>query len=541
MTDGRVSELLRVVRDPRLGALVGAYACFKTAEMGSWIAVTVVAHRAGGIREASMVVAAELAPAAVLAIFVGALVQRMGTRAVLTFGLAAQALALGAIALLLAMSAPQLAVYGAAVVGAAAVVTARPAIAATLPHLVGEPRTLTAAYVVVGWLDGAGTLVGPAMTAALLLIGPAAPFVAFAALVTAAAALAASIPGAPGSMRKEEHVHLGAAIHEISETRGPGAALAVVGAQAFVTGCLDLIVVVMAVDVLGAASETAGWFVTAAGAGALCGGTASTLLIGRRSLWPVVVGAGVVTAAALAALVAANGSLAAGLVFAVIGGGAAVLLVASRTLLQRITELRLLCHVFAVAEALEMTMLLAGVVAVPAFVAVLGSRGAVLGVALVLILVLVGCTRALRDAEVDAGPAMERIAMLRLAAPFAQLPASALETVARAAEPMSFEPGATIMAQGDEGDAYHVITSGHVCVERDGVVINHLGAGSGVGELALLFGVPRTATVRTLDAVTTIAVRRDGFILAVTSYPPPNEWTDSSRGLLPAGPSPRNR
>lgn len=52
-----------------------------------------------------------------------------------------------------------------------------------------------------------------------------------------------------------------------------------------------------------------------------------------------------------------------------------------------------------------------------------------------------------------------------------------------------------LMAQGDRGAEMFVIVSGRVRVERDGQRINTLGPGEFFGEIALLDGGPRTATV----------------------------------------------
>jgi CRP-like cAMP-binding protein len=42
-----------------------------------------------------------------------------------------------------------------------------------------------------------------------------------------------------------------------------------------------------------------------------------------------------------------------------------------------------------------------------------------------------------------------------------------------------------------------------------------------VGELALLFPTPRTATVTATDEVTTLGLDRETFLLALTQQPPP--------------------
>ncbi len=66
-----------------------------------------------------------------------------------------------------------LAAYAAAVVAATAVTTTRPAQSTLLPSVAATPDRLTAANVVVGWLEGAG--VAAAGLLAGLLISLASP------------------------------------------------------------------------------------------------------------------------------------------------------------------------------------------------------------------------------------------------------------------------------------------------------------------------------------------------------------------------------
>ncbi len=55
--------------------------------------------------------------------------------------------------------------------------------------------------------------------------------------------------------------------------------------------------------------------------------------------------------------------------------------------------------------------------------------------------------------------------------------------------------GAAVFRQGDQGDRYYVIRSGEADVSANGTAIRRMSPGAGFGELALLFGRPRSATV----------------------------------------------
>ena len=56
--------------------------------------------------------------------------------------------------------------------------------------------------------------------------------------------------------------------------------------------------------------------------------------------------------------------------------------------------------------------------------------------------------------------------------------------------------GETLVAQGDEGDELFLLFDGVLEVERDGEVIAEVGPGAILGEMALLEGGARTATLR---------------------------------------------
>lgn len=63
--------------------------------------------------------------------------------------------------------------------------------------------------------------------------------------------------------------------------------------------------------------------------------------------------------------------------------------------------------------------------------------------------------------------------------------------------PMEASAGSTILRQGDEGDAFFVMERGTVDVYEGDEHKSTLYAGTSFGEIALLYGCPRSATIRT--------------------------------------------
>jgi CRP-like cAMP-binding protein len=78
---------------------------------------------------------------------------------------------------------------------------------------------------------------------------------------------------------------------------------------------------------------------------------------------------------------------------------------------------------------------------------------------------------------------------------FAGLDADGMATVARATVEVEFPADRTIARQGEIGSGLFIVADGAVRVVRDGEVIAHLGPGEFFGELSVLDGGPRNASV----------------------------------------------
>ncbi|MBI3965264.1 MAG: FAD-dependent oxidoreductase [Chloroflexi bacterium] len=86
---------------------------------------------------------------------------------------------------------------------------------------------------------------------------------------------------------------------------------------------------------------------------------------------------------------------------------------------------------------------------------------------------------------------------------------------------LHFEPGQMIVQQGDVGTRFYTIVKGEVEVVRRlpggrEELIGRLGPGEHFGELALMKGTRRTATVRAVTAVDVLAIERGDFLALAT-------------------------
>jgi CRP-like cAMP-binding protein len=80
---------------------------------------------------------------------------------------------------------------------------------------------------------------------------------------------------------------------------------------------------------------------------------------------------------------------------------------------------------------------------------------------------------------------------------FSRLKGKSLDRLAALADEVSIPAGTTLTREGGTAVEFFVIVEGDVEVTRGGSLLNTLGPGDFLGEIALVDGGPRTATART--------------------------------------------
>jgi CRP/FNR family cyclic AMP-dependent transcriptional regulator len=85
--------------------------------------------------------------------------------------------------------------------------------------------------------------------------------------------------------------------------------------------------------------------------------------------------------------------------------------------------------------------------------------------------------------------------------------------------PTRFAAGDVIFSEGDKGDVMYVVRSGEVSIEHQGHVMETLGGGGIFGEMALIDGSPRSATVRANTDCEVVSITEKTFLFLVHETP----------------------
>ncbi len=540
---GRLGVVVAVFRSQILRRLEAAYLVFSFGEWSTWVAVIVYAYGRGGAAEAGVVVFIELAPSVVGAPAVAALGDRFARARVLFGTYVVQAALMAATGIALAVGWSAILVYVLATATATAVALSRPVHASLLPEVVASPDDLTAANVVSGMFESAGSLVGP--LGAGILIGLGGPEAVFA--VAAAGNLAGSLavlgiaraagrrsraedivaagpepvePAPAGEAgRRSGRTGLGAGLAAIWADRRLRAVVAIATWTTFLVGAMDILYAVLALDIIGLDGSGVGFVGALGGIGAIVGSGAALVLVGRERLGLALVGSAVLFGGGIAAIGAAPGNAATVVLLIVAGAGSGLTYVGAQTLIQRLAGDDVMSRVFGVLQGLMMGATALGALAVPILIELVGNRAAfiVAGLSLPVVIGLVGRAVVTGD-RLDTGRAAD-LRLLRGVPMLSPLSGPVLERLAAGVVRSTHPAGATIVREGETGDRFYIVADGRLAVAIDGLDVRGLGPGDAFGEIALIRDVPRTATVTAVDPVILLGIDRLPFIEALTGQP----------------------
>jgi CRP-like cAMP-binding protein/predicted MFS family arabinose efflux permease len=481
----------------------------------------------------------QLIPAAILAPIGSVLGDRHRRERVLLFAYASLSAMTALAALALLTDAPAPLVYASATSAGWLITLIRPTHSSLLPRLARTPEELSSAYAASSLLESFSILLGPLLAGALMglapgsLSGPGVVDAAMAVLLLLGTLSVASIrvrtePAHAGGTSGVRVVAADAVdgVRAVARDRRSLLLVLTMGLALVQLGFVDVLIVILAFDVLGTGDAGVGFLTASIGVGAVVGaafaiGLAARWRSSRSFRW------GVSWSGISIAGIAAQPPLA-GVFLAMSGAGGALAEVNGRVMLQRLIPDKQLSRAFGVLESLYMAGEGVGSFLASLLVVALGTRWILLLAGVLLPAVALLGRRAFDALDVGIRIPSEEMALLRSTRIFAPLPTPMLERLARNLIPISVPVGSAVITQGEAGDRFYAIIQGTVEVLVDGRAITTLGPGGSFGEIALIRDVPRTATVVATTESKLLALDRDEFLRAIVGH---EDTSDAAHGL----------
>jgi MFS family permease len=478
--------------------------------------------------------AARVLPYVLLSIPAGIVADRFDRRLVLLITDVARGLIMLVLAGLVAIHGPLWAIVGLAVLATCFSCFFGPTIGAYLPALVRDERELGPANSAWSTLDNLAFVIGPAIGG--LLIGASGLVLAFLLNAVSFGFVAIVLWMLPSPPRTKDVAKAAEVAPTEATTKRrfgglgphavPLAGLALVDATTgFVFGGLGVLTVLLAVDQLGAGEAGTGYLNAAVGVGGVLGALGSGAFVVRPGLrLPLIFGS-----IALAVGVAALGltqTLAPALVaMTLASAGSLVTEVVSTTIFQRIIPDEIRGRALGAIATLSTLAYAAGSLVLPVAAGIF-TIGPVLIASAVIIVVGVVLAVALVGASVGRGPTAEVMTAAARAADqpvFAGVARSALVSAFGRAREIDVPDGTTVVRQGEPADTFYVILGGTFVVDQAPasggapIRLRSMGTDEVFGEIGLLTGAPRTATVTAEGSGRLLALDAADFLELVSS------------------------
>jgi CRP-like cAMP-binding protein len=113
----------------------------------------------------------------------------------------------------------------------------------------------------------------------------------------------------------------------------------------------------------------------------------------------------------------------------------------------------------------------------------------------------------------------EHLETLRSIPLFSRLTKGQLSSVLGSSHAVEYQPGVPIVTEGEKGKGFFVLARGTVNVSISGKEVSTLGPGSYFGEIAVIDGGPRTATIAAESAVSALELTRPELLRLIDREP----------------------
>lgn len=113
----------------------------------------------------------------------------------------------------------------------------------------------------------------------------------------------------------------------------------------------------------------------------------------------------------------------------------------------------------------------------------------------------------------------DKVELLKTVHLFSSLSKRELDELAKRTDEVTVPAGTDLARQGASGNELFIVLAGSVAVRRNNRRVATLGKGEFVGEMSLLDGGPRSATLHTTDETTLLVMSRHDFAKVLELMP----------------------
>ena len=415
---------------------------------------------------------------------------------------------------------PVTALYGIAALEGAAASAPNAIQAALLPWLAETPAQLVAANALSSMFEIGAILVGGGIDAILLKVGsPEDVLVTVTVLFVLAVVLLVAIRGVDTTVSEPAEwsflSNFLAGMRYLGRTPDPRAVVVVLAIPTLLAGMAQTLSTSVAIRLLHLGQAGTPLLIAVVGAGGLVGGIASISLVAGRGLARyITIGILLVVIGGLAVAALPVVGVAVAALF-LMGIGVAYQTVSGHTLLQRIVPSVDLGPTVGVTGLMAVGTVGVGAIAASGLVWLIGIRWALLAMGVVLAPVAVLVFLRLRRVEASTAMLGIELDMVRGLDMFGPLSMAIKTQLARNLRPIEVTAGSDVVRRGELTGQFFIIESGAFDVIIDAQPVRSLQGGDCFGEIALLSGSPRTATVRARVDGRVWLLEREDFLGAV--------------------------
>lgn len=505
--------------------------CFLLAELATWtwfVVLAVYAYAEGGAAAVGVAALARMLPAGLVAPLAGHLVDRTGRRDVVVAAVAAQAVLGGAAAAAVAVEAPLAVVYTLAALSTIATALYRAGNAAQALDVAESPTELAALNVAQSTASNAAFLAGALVGGTVMAAGPpAAGFAVVAGIHLVSLVPALLVPRSPlPGHRGAGSTLTGPGLRQVLERPDLARVLGYLTLTTLVEGAVDVLVVVVALDLLDAGDAAVGWLNAGWGLGGMVGSLFCLRLLSRGGLARGLSLGGVLIGLSMLGIAVTPAVLVACSLLVLLGMGYGLVEVAGRSLLQRLAPDDVVGRAFGLLQAGYWLSTAAGAALAPVLVSSLGTRQAVALTGAVLPAATVVVWHAFARYERGRAVPEDVYAALRAVPALAPLPPILVEDLAVHARLRDLSAGEVVVRRGDDDADIFVVAQGILDVTDCPSPVPALVEGDFFGELAGLHGVRRTATVAAREPSRVVVLDGSSFLAATGSHAYAHHATD---------------